>query len=202
MGLAGNRHQAVIGCLANGRGKAAAFLASRGARLDLEGAAGVGRLDVVKSFFNPNGSLNSGATREQMMDGFAWACEYGHLSVVEYLLERGIDLDAKLSRNSQTGLHWAAYGGHVDIVRLLLQRNAPVNVKDETYQGTPLGWALYGWGESPKRGNYYEVVALLVAAGAKEEAAWLADPDRGMALTEKIQADPRMLAALRSEMPV
>jgi ankyrin repeat protein len=202
LGLTGNRHQAVIGCLANGRGAAAAFLASRGAHLDLEGAAGVGRLDVVKSFFNPDGSLKPDATREQMRDGFAWACEYGHSSVVSYLLERGVDLDAKLSHNGQTGLHWAAYGGHADIVRLLLQRKAQVNVKDKTYQGTPLGWALYGWGESSNRGHYCEVVALLVAAGAKEEAAWLADPDRGMPLTAKIQADPRMLAALRGEMSV
>jgi hypothetical protein len=199
LGLAGNKHQAVIGCLANGRGKAAAFLASRGAHLDLEGAAGVGRLDVVESFFNSDGSLKPDSTSEQMRDGLAWACEYGHSTVVSYLLERGVELDAKLSRNGQTGLHWAAYGGHADIVRLLLRRKAPVNVKDETYQGTPLGWALYGWGESPKRGRYYDVVALLVAAGAKEEAAWLADPDRGMPLTAKIQADSRMLAALKGE---
>jgi hypothetical protein len=169
LGLAGNKHQAVIGCLANGRGKAAAFLASRGAHLDLEGAAGVGRLDVVKSFFSPDGSLKPEATREQMRDGFAWACEYGHISVVSYLLERGVDLNAKLSRNGQTGLHWAAYGGHADIVRLLLQHKSTVNLKDETYQGTPLGWALYGWGESPNRGRYYEVVALLLAAGARKK---------------------------------
>ncbi len=35
-------------CLANGRAQAAEFLATRGAHLDLEGAAGVGRLDVVQ----------------------------------------------------------------------------------------------------------------------------------------------------------
>src|SRR5688572_19708261 len=40
----------VNGCLHNGRGEAAEFFASRGARLDLEGAAGVGRLDVVQGF--------------------------------------------------------------------------------------------------------------------------------------------------------
>jgi ankyrin repeat protein len=193
----GKGRGAVIGCLANGRGAAAAFLASRGARLDLEGAAGVGRLDAVRSFFKPDGSLKSGATKEQMRDGFAWACEYGHTGVVDYLLQRGIDVDTKLKHNGQTGLHWAAYGGHADVVRLLLEHKAPVNIKEESYGGTPLGWALYGWGESPKRGRYYEVVALLVAAGAKEEAQWLADPNRGMPLTAKIQADRRMLAALR-----
>ena len=46
-GLAGNSHSAVRGCLANGQGRAARFFADRGAHLDLEEAAGVGRLDVV-----------------------------------------------------------------------------------------------------------------------------------------------------------
>ena len=41
---------AVNGSLHNGRGEAAEFFASRGASLDLEGAAGVGRLDVVRRF--------------------------------------------------------------------------------------------------------------------------------------------------------
>jgi ankyrin repeat protein len=193
----GRGRGAVIGCLANGRGKAAEFLAGRGANLDLEGAAGVGRLDVVRSFFHSDGRLKATATQEQMKDGFAWACEYGRTSVVDFLLQRGLRLDAKLRHNGQTGLHWAAYGGHADTVKLLLQHNAPVHVKDETYGGTPLGWALYGWGQAPNRGRYHEVVALLVAAGATEEAEWLADTDRGMPLTAKIQADPRMLAALK-----
>jgi hypothetical protein len=37
----------VDGCLANGRPAAAEYLAAHGARLDLDGAAGLGRLDVV-----------------------------------------------------------------------------------------------------------------------------------------------------------
>src|SRR5215468_6876118 len=61
---------AVNGCLHNGRGEAAEYFASRGARLDLEGAAGVGRLDVVKSFFKEDGILKPSATQQQMKDGF------------------------------------------------------------------------------------------------------------------------------------
>src|SRR5215471_12999726 len=68
---------AVNGCLHNGRGEAAEFFANHGARLDLEGAAGVGRLDVVKTFFHDDGSLIPPATVEQMRDGFAWASEFG-----------------------------------------------------------------------------------------------------------------------------
>src|SRR5262245_34090919 len=114
----------VNGCLHNGRGEAAEFFASRGARLDLEGAAGVGRLDVVKSFFNDDGSLKPPATQEQMKDGFAWACEFGRTSVVEFLLQCGMKLDAPLKHDGETGLHWAAYEGHVDTVKLLLARGA------------------------------------------------------------------------------
>ena len=118
----------VNGCLANGRDDAAEYLASRGAPLDLEGAAGVGRLDLVKSFFNSDGSLKSTATTAQLKDGFTWACEYGRTDVVEYLLDRGIDVGEQFPRpHGQTGLHWAAHGGHVDTVKVLLRRRAPVD---------------------------------------------------------------------------
>lgn len=135
-------YSGVNGCLHNGRGEAAEFLANRGARLDLEGAAGVGRLDVVKGFFTEDGSLKPPATPEQMQDGFAWACEFGRINVVEFLLQKGIQVDAKL-RHGATGLHWAAYGGHSAIVQLLLDRGAPIDVKDDRYNGTPLDWALH-----------------------------------------------------------
>jgi ankyrin repeat protein len=194
---------AVNGCLHNGRGKAAEFLASRGARLDLEGAAGVGRLDVVKSFFNDDGSLKSTATQQQLKDGFAWACEFGRTSVVDFLLQKSMGVDAKLKHDGQTGLHWAALGGHVDTVKLLLLRGAPFDVKDESYGGTPLGWALYGWGapENSGREDYYEVVALLAQAGAKLDPEWYEDDVDRQRAAEKMRSDPRMLAALRGEMP-
>jgi hypothetical protein len=74
----------------------------RGAKLDLEGAAGVGRLDVVQSFFTKGGKLRGGATQEQMKSGFAWACEFGHTRVVEFVLDRGMTVDARLRHHNQT----------------------------------------------------------------------------------------------------
>jgi ankyrin repeat protein len=189
----GHGHALVNGCLANGREDAAQFLASRGAPLDLEGAAGVGRLDIVKSFFNPDGSPKETATMTQMKDGFTWACEYGRTDVVEYLLDHGINVGELFLRpHGQTGLHWAAYGGYLDTVKALLKRQAPVDVKDQSFGGTPLGWAIHGWTEQKRNAavnyGYYDVVAVLVAAGAPVEAGWLSD--------ENAQADPRMFAAL------
>lgn len=187
-----NGESAVNACLANGRGKAAEFLANRGARLDLEGSAGVGRLDLVSSFFNEDGSLKPGGTAEQMKDGFTWACEFGRTRVVDFLLQRGVEIDAKLKHHGQTGLHWAASGGHVETVELLVRRGAPVNIRDEAFGGTPLGWALYGWSNLPDgygRESYYETVAVLVRAGAKPNGA--RDYFSG-----RIDSDPSMRAAL------
>jgi ankyrin repeat protein len=151
----GARIDGVNACLRNGRGLAADFLASTGAPLDLEGACGVGRLDEVKNLLAVGSS-------KQMEDGFGWACEFGRTDVVEFLLQNG--------HCGPTGLHWAAYGGHADIVRLLLQHGTPVDSKDDRYDGTPLEWAFHGCGNSAeKRGRYYEVVKLLVDAGAKAD---------------------------------
>jgi ankyrin repeat protein len=194
---------AVISSLRNGRGKAAELLAKRGARLDLEGAAGVGRLDIVRSFFTDDGSLRPPATLKQLTDGFAWACEFGRTAVVDFLLQKGMQVDAKLPHHGQTGLHWAAYGGHANTVELLLDRGAPIDAKDENFDGTPLAWALYSWGNSPgmaKRGQYYEVVALLVRAGAKLDSSWFEEDDEERLLAvQKVRSDSRMQGALRGE---
>ena len=196
---------AVNGCLHNGRGEAAEFFARRGARLDLEGAAGVGRLDLVKNFFNEDGALKPPATPQQAKDAFAWACQFGRTGVVDFLLHKGVQVDAKLKHDGQTGLHWAAYGGHADTTRLLLQRGAPVHAKDDSYGGTPLGWALYAWGPctpaEARNRRYYEVVALLARAGAKLDAQWHDEDEDRQRAAEKARSDPRMLAALRGETP-
>jgi len=201
-GIAGGWNP-VTAALANGRGDAAAFLATRGARLDLEAAAGAGRLDQVQSFFNPDASLKPNATRAQLASGFAWACEYGHPAVVAFLLDTGFEIDGKLRHDGQSGLHWAAYGGHEEVVRLLLERGAPVNTRDPTHGGTPLGWAIYGWAERVpefRASRYHEVVSLLVAAGATLEPEWLNESERGLPLARKVREDPRMLAALQGRL--
>jgi len=187
----------VIAALHNGRGEAAVHLAKRGARLDLEGAAGTGHLDVVKAFFTKGGRLKKNATKAQMETGLMWACQYGHAKVVDFLLEKGAAVDAQ--PHGETGLHWAAYAGHARIVKTLLEWKAPVNIRDRRFDGTPLGWALYGWCDCPaaRQRGYYDVVARLVAAGATVCPDWLSESKRGHPMQKKIRCDHRMLAALR-----
>jgi ankyrin repeat protein len=194
----------VNACLHNGRGQAAEYLANHGARLDLEGAAGVGRVDVVKSCFNDDGTLKPPSTEKQLMDGFAWACEFGRNAVIDFLLQNAVKVEARLSSGGETGLHWAAYEGQADTVGLLLERGAPIDVVEHTHGGTPLGWAVYGWGSSPlgertERTQYYDTVRLLARAGATMDAQWYQDDEDRQRAAERARADPRMQAALRGE---
>jgi ankyrin repeat protein len=188
----------LVAALHNGRGEAAEFLARRGARLDLEGAAGIGRVDVVARYLNEDGMLQDGATAEQLNYGLIWACEYGKTNVVKFLLEKEISIDWKFF-HGQTGLHWAAYGGHAEIVDLLLKAGAPVNIKDQRHGSTPLEWAIYGW-SSPapefKNARHHEAVESLFRAGATLEKGWIESPNRSRSLQSKLRADPRMMAAL------
>lgn len=191
----------VDGCLANGRPAAAEYLAAHGARLDLDGAAGLGRLDVVAGFFNADCTLKPPATLKQLRAGFEWACLYGRIAVVEFLLERGISPSAPLRDGGQTGLHLAALGGHADIVALLLERGAPVGTVETAYNGTPLTWALHGWSEATGAtcDRFPEVIARLVAAGAVVDPTWLDADARRTPFGARVHADARMLAALRGE---
>jgi len=130
--------------------------------------------------------LLSSASQDQLRNGFAWACEFGHTEVVSLLLRNGVPADAALAQFGQTGLHWAAYGGHPDTVRLLLASGAPVNPRDKRFGGTPLEWALHAW-RTDGREVFYEVVASLVRSGAEPEPRCYEGPDQ------------RMLSALRGQ---
>ena len=165
---AGHEQSAVRGCLANGRPKAAEFLASRGARLDFEEAAGVGRLDLVQDHFEKDGRRKPGVTKESLDFAFRLACGYGRRDVVDFLLDRGADLASQGRLGRMTALHMAVIGGHRDIVRLLLARNAPLEAVN-VYGGTVLGQALWSAAHGGDPDAYEEILEDLLAAGATLE---------------------------------
>ena len=170
----------LISALHNGRPQAAEFLAQRGARLDLEGAAGVGRLDLVRTFLNEDGSLKANATRAQMISGFMWACEYGRNSVVEFLLQKAVDVGMQDS-DGQTGLHWAVIGGQLQTMKALLQQQAPLEVEN-VYGGTVLSQALWCVINGDPQIDYAPIIETLISAGAKIEPGsltWLARQEGG-----------------------
>lgn len=161
-GVAGNRHSAVVGCLANGQPDAARFFAERGAPLDLEAAAGIGRLDVVRTFFDDRG-LKSETTREQLESGLRYAAGYGHPDVVRFLLEKGVDPGAR-DDGDQTALHWTTYGPHLEIAKMLIAAGAPLDARDTTWHATPLDWARHALSQESdptRRENFNQLIQLL-----------------------------------------
>ena len=158
---AGNRQSSVLGALANGRPEAAAYLADRGARLNLEAAAGVGRLDVVKSFFRKK----SKPSKKRLQSAFFYASGGGHKDVVEFLLDNGVDL-ANGGDDGQTPLHWAVIFGHLEMVKLLLKFKPPLE-SINMYGGTVLGQTMWSAAHGGDPKVYAEIIKTLIAAGAK-----------------------------------
>jgi len=162
---AGNRQSSVLGALANGRPEAAAYLAERGARLNLEAAAGLGRLDVVKNFFKNDGNRRTTPAKKQRQSAFLYACGCGHKDVVEFLLNKGVNL-ADGGQNGQTPLHWAVIDGQLEMVKLLLKYNPPLESRN-IYGGTVLGQTLWSAAHGGDAKVYAEIIETLIEAGAK-----------------------------------
>ena len=89
----------------------------------------------------------------------------------------------------ETALHWAAMLGEDRLVGRLIP-DSDLDLKDEKYSSPPLGWAIHGWSNPPagNQGRQIEVVAQLVAAGARVEPEML-----------ESQTNPAMRAALQSK---
>jgi len=191
---AGNHHGVVLGCLANGQPAAARFFADRGVPLNLVEAAGVGRLDRVRAFFDEHGQPHPAVTAAQLDSALQYAAGYGHPDVVTFLIDRGARA-AMTDDGGQTPLHWATFGPHVEVTRALLAKGASVNARDHRFNATPLDWmirALATVDDDATRARGQEVVALLVGAGA------VPDLDRfDASVRSRVQADAALLQALR-----
>jgi hypothetical protein len=176
-------------CLANGRAKAAEFLASRVGHLSLAEAAGVGRLDLleadrVEASLGKDGALQSETAQQELLqdelqEGLFFACQFGRNSVVDFLLKMGVDLKVSDSRG-QSVLHHAVIGGQARTVRLLLEHKLPLETKN-TYGGTVLDQALWSAAHGGDPDAFIAVLEALTAAGARM-------PERHVPVNSRVDA--------------
>jgi ankyrin repeat protein len=159
------RESIIRDCVANGRLRAARFLAGRGARVDLLAAAALGRLELVTKALGQERNPAKAVCGEEWNTAFRYACMYGASEVVEFLVKSGVDL-AGHSGDGQTGLHYACIGGQVEIVRLLLRRKPPLELKNK-YGGTVLGQTLWSAAHGGDPATYTAIIEALLEAGAK-----------------------------------
>lgn len=138
----------------------AEFLLSRGASgFTLIVGAALGKLNDVRAIVESAADLSAHRRRaaprtpdgdwppdsahilgDILSDALYAAARNGHGSVVDYLLARGANVDAK-GVFGATGLHWAAFNGHAGTVELLVSRGASLTLKDARFDATAEGWA-------------------------------------------------------------
>jgi len=128
-----------------------------------------GDLDIVKLLVENGAEVNG-----RGFEGMKWgsmlfgnytnlhrAAHTGHAHIVEYLLDKGANINATCTRWDAgfTPLHFAARKGHLNVVKVLLAKGADANLK--TKEGrTALDFA--------KEKNHTDVIELLHKHGAKK----------------------------------
>ena len=86
----------------------------------------------------------------------------GHLPAVQYLLGRGVAVDARDDGEQRSALAWAAASDHVGVARYLIKEGADLHLADARGR-TPLAWAAAA--------GHTGAVNLLLSHGAAEGAA-------------------------------
>ena len=112
-------------------------------------AVGLGRWDLVLSFFNPEGTLKDNAgdpgklqsKQDILNDCFCMACHTGRVDMINFLFDKGADING-IDHWGMTGLHWTIQC-HPELSRYLIDQGADVRIRDAQHVATQLSWALY-----------------------------------------------------------
>jgi hypothetical protein len=89
----------------------------------------------------PEGESPTDDPAEIIGEAFVFAAANGRRDVADYLLDAGVDIDARPYRNT-TALHFAIQFHKLDMVRHLLERGASTTIEDDQYHSNARGWAL------------------------------------------------------------
>jgi ankyrin repeat protein len=140
--------EALDGSLTNHAPAAAEKLIALGAKVDVFAAAGLGRMDWLRGFFDGEGRLlkrpRRGGREMSARDAIGLALLYAYVrdqtEAVDFLIEKDGNWNM-VGVNNGTALHRAAWAGDVKMVQRLVAKGADVNNRDNPFDGTPLDWA-------------------------------------------------------------
>ena len=119
------------------------------------------------------------------------AAQAGHLPVVELLLQRGLDPNAREKGDDTYPMHWAAAGGHLDIVRRLADAGGDVVGHGDDHELEVIGWASC-W-EGCNDDAHRAVVDFLVSRGARHHIFSAIALSRGDEVQRIVAEDPSQL---------
>lgn len=105
-------------------------------------AARSGRIDAMAFLFKHGANLDSAPYQATPL---ALAVLGGHLDAIDWLLDRGADINRTCGYGEPTGatpLHFAAaWGGQLEAAKLLVARGADLRIRDDTHNALASGWA-------------------------------------------------------------
>lgn len=145
------------------------FLIKRRARLNVRNRNGETALSMA-AFTGQMNYVQRLVEAGAEVDFYGWApllyaAYNGHTAVVEYLLKRGADINAK-TENGLTALFFAARFGHIEIIKVLLRNDADPTVVSENME-TAVDWAL--------KSENTDIADLLRAAGGRSGKSLVID---------------------------
>ena len=117
---------------------------------DTRGAIKNGQLDILRDLLEKEPEMLT-----WMTPFGTWlhvAAAHGHLKIVEFLINAGIDINAQGGTFSTNALERAASKGYLDIVEYLINHNVEIDISEP--DRNPLFAAIYG--------GHFEIVKLLV----------------------------------------
>jgi Ankyrin repeats (3 copies)/Ankyrin repeats (many copies) len=144
------RDAALDGSLTNHSPRAAEKMIELGAKADVLAAAALGRMDLLRDFFDRDGRLLARPRRggkempERDAIGLALLYAYvrGQREAVDCLLEKDGNWNV-IGVNNGTALHRAAWEGDLGMVKRLVAKGADIGNRDNPFNSTPLSWAQH-----------------------------------------------------------
>ena len=120
------------------------------------------KLTIIDSELNFFKNFDFCIAQNKKYDLIKTATVNGHLSIVQYLIEKkNVDKDIKGKSEEKTPLHYACEKGHIPIVEYLISKGANIEAND-WLKWTPLHYASF-YGKT-------DVVKYLVSIGAEKHA--------------------------------
>jgi quinoprotein glucose dehydrogenase len=171
-----NRGKMLWDALIGNKKEMAALLVENGATLDLRFAAGLGRADLMESFFDDAGLTvqansmyrpdpDTVLTQQQILDeALNFAAYSGSKEAVTYLIDQGADPNGLAGfwwdwDAGSTSLHKAVNSADIEMIRFLLDKGANPTVADVRWGETAYQWS-----------NYYDDKAVQQILKEAEEA--------------------------------